>query len=161
LTWRKLIPAIYNLHGDGWLEDRFAVIGVDLKPMDDDSLRNHLRRGVEQCARHPVTDETWKKFADHLHYVTANLGQPDTSAAFAKYAPEWGGPPQVIFYLAIAPSLIGTVVQQLDVAKFAKRRDLARVVIEKPFGRDLQSARELNRMLTRVFDESQIYRIDH
>jgi glucose-6-phosphate 1-dehydrogenase len=165
LAWRKLIPAIYNLYDDQWLEDRFAVVGVDLKPMDDGAFRQHLRSGVEQAARRPVTEEGWAKFAGHLRYMTANFAQPTTYAAlaerFSAHATEWGTPPHVIFYLAIAPSLIGVVMQQIDAAKLATNRDLVRIVIEKPFGRDLASAKELNRTVTSVFDESQVYRIDH
>src|SRR5438309_9877363 len=72
LTWRKLIPAVYNLYDDGWLDERFAVVGVDLKSMDDAGFRDHLRRGVEAAARRPVTDEPWAKFAQHLHFIAGD-----------------------------------------------------------------------------------------
>ncbi|HEX4592288.1 MAG TPA: glucose-6-phosphate dehydrogenase, partial [Gemmataceae bacterium] len=165
LTWRKLIPAIYNLYDDGWLEDRFAVVGVDLKPMDDAGFRDHLHGGVEQAARKPCTEESWNKFAGHLHYITGDFSNPATYAAiaerFAQKDKEWGVAAHHILYLAIPPGLIGTVADQVDKAKLAIDRSKFRIVVEKPFGRDAASARDLNTTLTRVFTESQVYRIDH
>jgi glucose-6-phosphate 1-dehydrogenase len=165
LAWRKLIPAVYNLHEDGWLDERFAVVGVDLKPMDDAGYRTHLRKGVEMAARKPVTDQSWAEFSTHLHYITGDFGQAATYAAiserFAQRNKEWGVSAQHILYLAIPPGLIGVVADQVDKAKLAVDRDRFRVVVEKPFGRDLKSAKDLNKTLTRVFEESQVYRIDH
>ncbi len=165
LTWRKLVPAVYNLFGDGWIDDRFAVIGVDLKPMDDAQFREHLRVGVETAARKPVTEESWNKFISHLHYVTGDFSSPATYSAianlFVQRDKQWGLAAQHILYLAIPPGLIGTVVDQVDKVKMALDRQRFRIVVEKPFGRDAQSARELNGVLTHVLNESQIYRIDH
>jgi glucose-6-phosphate 1-dehydrogenase len=165
LTWRKLVPAVYNLHEDGWLDERFAVVGVDLKPMDEAGFRDHLRRGVEAAARKPVTDESWAEFSQHLHYITGDFSNPATYTAvgdlFDRKEKEWNVPAQHILYLAIPPGLIGTVTDQLEKAKAARDRERFRIVVEKPFGRDLQSAKELNATITRAFHESQIYRIDH
>jgi glucose-6-phosphate 1-dehydrogenase len=165
LTWRKLIPAVYNLSSDGWLDDRFAVIGVDLKAIDDAAFRDHLRQGVVSAARKPVTDESWAQFIPHLHYITGDFSTPTTYAAiaalFAQRDQDWGTAAQHILYLAIPPGLIGTVIDQVDQAKLAVDRQRFRIVVEKPFGHDAQSARDLNSVLTKVLDESQIYRIDH
>jgi glucose-6-phosphate 1-dehydrogenase len=165
LAWRKLVPAVYNLYGDNWLDDHFAIIGVDMKPMDDAAFRDHFRRGVEDAARKPVTDDGWAKFITHLNYITGDFSNPATYAAiaqkFAEWEKEWSCPAQHILYLAIPPGLIGTVAAQVDAAKFAEDRGRFRIVVEKPFGRDAQSARDLNATLTKVFAESQIYRIDH
>jgi glucose-6-phosphate 1-dehydrogenase len=165
LTWRKLIPAVYNLYDDGWLDDRFAVVGVDLKQMDDTGFRDHLRQGVHDAARKPCTDDSWAKFATHLHYITGDFSSNTTYAAiaerFAQRDKEWGVAAQHILYLAIPPALIGTVAEQVEQSKMALDRPRFRVVVEKPFGRDAQSAKDLNRTLTRVLEESQIYRIDH
>jgi glucose-6-phosphate 1-dehydrogenase len=165
LTWRKLVPAVYNLCDDGWLGDHIAVLGVDLKPMTDDEFRQHLRQGVQQAARSKVTDDSYQAFAGHLHYLTADFANPKTYAAiaerFAAWDKEWGTLAQHILYLAIPPSLIGVVAQQADAARLAQDRARFRIVVEKPFGHDLTSAIELNRTLTHVFAESQVYRIDH
>jgi glucose-6-phosphate 1-dehydrogenase len=165
LTWRKLIPAVYNLWDDGWLDDKFAVVGVDLKQMDDAAFRDHLRKGVEQAARKSVTEQAWSSFTPHLHYITGDFSNPKTYALltdrFAQRDKEWGVPAHHILYLAIPPGLIGTVADQVDKVKFAAERERFRIVVEKPFGRDATSARALNTTLTRVFHESQIYRIDH
>jgi glucose-6-phosphate 1-dehydrogenase len=165
LAWRKLVPAVYNLYGDGWLDDRFAIIGVDIKPMDETAFRDHFRRGIELAARRPVTEDSWAKFTSHLHYLAGDFSSPDTYAAITKLFEqrdkEWGVAAQHILYLAIPPGLIGTVVDQVEAAKMAADRKRFRMVVEKPFGRDAQSARDLNCLLTRVLSESQIYRIDH
>jgi glucose-6-phosphate 1-dehydrogenase len=165
LTWRKLVPAVYNLCDDCWVGDHFAVIGVDIKPMNDAEFRQHLRQGVEQAARQPVTDERWEKFAAHLHYLTADFSNPSTYATiaerFAALDKEWNVQANHVLYLAIPPALIGVVTQQVDAAGMAKDRSHFRIVVEKPFGHDLTSAIELNRTLTHVVNESQVYRIDH
>lgn len=165
LTWRKLIPAVYNLYDDGWLDERFCVLGVDLKQFNDESFRDHLRQGVTQAARKPVTDESWTNFSSHLHYFAGDFSNPATYAAiaerFAQRDKEWKVQAQHILYLAIPPTLIGAVAEQVSQAKLAHERERFRIVVEKPFGRDLASAKELNHTITRVFEESQVYRIDH
>ncbi|MFO0807507.1 MAG: glucose-6-phosphate dehydrogenase [Gemmataceae bacterium] len=165
LTWRKLIPAIYHLEQDGWLEGGFSVIGVDIKPMSDDEYRDSLRKGIEQAGRTTFDAEKWAKYASHISYLPADFSHPDTyarlGAKFAEFEAKLGGPAQHIFYLAIAPRFIGTVTEQIEAAGFAKDRVRTRVVVEKPFGRDLESAKGLNATLSKGFIEQQLYRIDH
>jgi glucose-6-phosphate 1-dehydrogenase len=166
LTWRKLVPALYNLFLDGYLPDQFAVIGLDRKEMSDDDFRQHLRDGVGKFSRRgKAKDEAWKAFASHLSFLTADFGDPATYIALeerlATHDQEWDTRAQRIFYQATPPSLVETIVQQIGKADLAHDRKGTRIVLEKPFGHDLASARELNDMLTGVFDESQIYRIDH
>ncbi|MFL5329563.1 MAG: glucose-6-phosphate dehydrogenase [Gemmataceae bacterium] len=166
LAWRKLIPALFHLFHDSWLDERFAVLGLDIKQMSESEFRDHLRGGVEQASRvGPITTEKWNAFAEHIHYRTADLGDPGAYKAIHYFcssrAAEWNIPIQRIFYLSISPTLIATVCNGLAAAGFAEDRERTRVVIEKPFGRDLASARSLNQMIRKVFKERQIYRIDH
>jgi glucose-6-phosphate 1-dehydrogenase len=166
LTRRKLVPALYNLFLDGYLPDRFAVIGVGRKHMTDDDFRQHMKDGLDQFSRRgQAKADTWNEFAAHLSFLCSDYGDPATYTAleerFAAHDQEWGTKAQRIFYQATPPSLAETIVQQVGKAKLAHDRQRTRIVLEKPFGHDLASARDLNNVLTGVFDESQIYRIDH
>lgn len=165
LTWRKLIPAIYHLVRDGWLDDQFAVIGIDRKAMSDDEYRAGLRTKIMEAGRTKFDEEKWQAFASHVTYMNADFSNPETyrqiGERFAGFEKTWNSPAQRIFYLAIAPRFIGTVTGLIESAKLAKDKQKARVVVEKPFGRDLASAKELNATLSKGFAESQLYRIDH
>lgn len=166
LTWRKLIPALHNLFLDGQLPERLTVIGVDRKPMSDRKFREHLHDGVNRFSRRGKTGKSgWDEFASRLSYLGGDFSKPETGDALAerlqKLDEEWGGEAKRIFYLAIPPALVESVAGQLDKIGLCHdcRRD--RLVVEKPFGHDLDSARALDRTLTGMFAESQIYRIDH
>jgi glucose-6-phosphate 1-dehydrogenase len=166
LTWRKLVPALYNLFLDHWLPERFAVFGLDLKEMSQDEWCQRLRQGVDEFSRRGKADDTkWQTFASRLNFMAADFGDAAAYArlgeAIAAQSKDWDCATDCIFYLAIPPTLIETVVGHLGQAELSHDRGHRRIVTEKPFGRDLASARALNRMLTAVFDESQIYRIDH
>ncbi len=166
LTNRKLVPALYNLFLDGWLPEQFAVLGVDRLAMSDDQFRQHLRGGVDSFSRQgKSTDEQWGQFAPRLSYLQADLTDGRAYAAIgerlAARDKEWGAPAIRLFYLAVGPSLIETIVGHSSKAGLTADRGRARVVVEKPFGRDLTSATLLDRSLTGMLKESQIYRIDH
>ncbi|MCX6048936.1 MAG: glucose-6-phosphate dehydrogenase [Chloroflexi bacterium] len=166
LTWRKLVPALYNLWRDEWLTRQFSIIGVDRREMKQNEYRQHLREGVDQFSRQTVTNEAkWTKFANHVSYIDADFSDAETytklAEAIESQAKEWDAKPSTIYYLAIPPSLIQMVTEGLGKAGLAQDRERARIVVEKPFGRDLDSARALNQLLTSVFDEKQVYRIDH
>jgi len=166
LTWRKLVPALYNLFLDGWLPEKFEVLGLDMGGMSDDQFRDHLRQGVDEFSRQGKTEEaSWNVFAGHLHYIEADLGNAGVYQDLARQLREmdnaWDVKANHIFYLALPPTLIEPVTRQLAAAELNRDRQHARMVVEKPFGRDLASARDLNRMLCELFDERQIFRIDH
>ncbi len=167
LTWRKLIPAMYNLHKDEWLPNEFAILGVDRKEMSLEAYKDHLRQGVDQFSRRGKTDpSSWEAFSPHLtDYLCADFSDAQTYANLRKkinaLEKSWGSKAHKVFYLAIPPSLVEGITANLGKNNLAEDKKLARLVIEKPFGRDLKSASELNEMLTRNFDECQIYRIDH
>ena len=163
LTWRKLVPALYDLACDGHLPRPFHLVGLDKKGLSDDAFRKHLKEGVSRFARHEdVGADVWKDFAASFHFIEADFGDAAAYEALGKHLEglaEDGRPPQVIFYLATPPSLVEPIAGGLEASGLAALP--ARIVIEKPFGRDLASARQLNATLTGLFDESQIYRIDH
>ena len=153
LTWRKLVPALYNLFLDKWLAERFAVFGLDAKEMSQAEWCLRLRQGVDEFSRRGKADDAqWQAFAAHLSFMTADFGD---AAAYARLgeqiaaqSKDWGGEANCVFYLAIPPTLIETVVGQLGQAKLSLDREHRRIVTEKPFGRDRASASALDRTLT-------------
>jgi glucose-6-phosphate 1-dehydrogenase len=167
LTWRKLIPALYSLFLDRWLPERFAIVGLDGKSMSDDEYHQRLHQGIDRFSRHgPTNEESWKNFAAYLtEFISADFSNPETYTTLGKrlaaQEKSWNTKTNYIFYLATPPSLVEMIVQNLGKIRLPHDRKRARIVVEKPFGRDLASAHALNNMLTDVFDESQIYRIDH
>jgi glucose-6-phosphate 1-dehydrogenase len=165
LTQRKLLPAFYDLFLDKWLPDQFAIVGVSRTEMSDDQFREHLRSGVDHFSRRCKSDDPdWAAFAPHLAYITADPAVADTYTILSKRLADqekaWGVQASHTFYLSTPPRVVEEIVQQLGQAGLA-HQERVRLVVEKPFGHDLASARGLNRMVTQVFHEPQIYRIDH
>jgi glucose-6-phosphate 1-dehydrogenase len=166
LTWRKLAPALYNLSLNNWLPKQFAVVGMDGKPLSQEALHQRLRDGVDHFSRREgIDDTTWQAMAAAISFMSADFGDPGAYEALAeKLAAQekaWGLQAQHVFYLATPPALVETIVEGLGKTRLAHDRKRARIVVEKPFGHDLTSAHALNSALTAVFDECQIYRIDH
>lgn len=167
LTWRKLVPALYNLYLDHWLPDHFAVIGLDRKGMSLDEFHARLRDGVDTFSRRGTTDDaTWTDFVAHLvAYLPVDFADADTyrvlAERLASIDTDWQVQANHIFYQATPPSVVDTLIQQLGAAGLAQAGARVRMVMEKPFGRDQASAKHLNQLLTSVFAEAQIYRIDH
>ncbi len=166
LAWRKLIPALYNLFLDQWLPEQFLVLGQGHRRLRGEEFRRHLKEGVDKFSRRGQADDaSWQDFASHLEFVLSELDDPKAYTKLAKQLEaqdqKWATRAQRVFYLAVPPGLTGTVVRNLAKARLHQDRQRARIVVEKPFGRDLASARELNAILTEFFHESQIYRIDH
>ena len=166
LTWRKLVPALYNLFLDHWLPEKFWVLGLDRAKMSNERFVKHLHEGVDSFSRRGRTDkEQWKAFSEHFAYMQADFSQAKTFAAIAdklaQKEDQWGLKANRIFYMAVPPRMIETLSQGLADVKLNRDRRYTRIVVEKPFGHDLDSARALNRSLGKLFDESQIFRIDH
>lgn len=166
LTWRKLVPALYNLFLDHWLPERFWVLGLDRVKMSTPRFVKHLHEGVDQFSRRgPADKEQWKAFSDHFAFMQADFGTPKTFAAIAgkigQKEDQWGLKANRIFYMAVPPRMIEPLSQGLAEARLNRDRHACRIVVEKPFGHDLDSARSLNHSLGKLFDESQIFRIDH
>lgn len=166
LAKRKLIPAFYNLFLDGWLPEPFALIGLGRTATDDASYQNHLQESLSEFSRSGnPTEESWDTFSNSLFYLQSNINDPASYQQLADkiHALEevWGTRANRLFYLSVAPKFIEPITIHLAKAGIASDVERDRIVIEKPFGHDLQSAKELNQLLTRTFQESQIYRIDH
>jgi len=164
LTKRKLIPALYNLKKADLLSDNFMVIGVARAEMKDEEFQRRLRDDMNQFATEPVESETWNWLSERLHYLPGDFGDEkvysDLKARIDREANEQGN---CIFYLATAPEYFAPVVENLGNAGLTHEGNghWRRVVVEKPFGSDVESAKELNRRLRQVLGEEQIYRIDH
>ncbi len=167
LARRKLLPALYNLRSNDLLPRDFAIIGVGRRPLDDAGYRAELGKAMKQFATRPVDEAAWNDFATRIHFCRGDLDDPGTYHRLAERLGELerehatGG--NVLFYLAIPPDEFGRTVTRLGEMGLARPQDAQwrRVVIEKPFGRDLDSARALNEQLRSVLREEQIYRIDH
>ncbi len=167
LTRRKLLPALYNLRCNGLLPRDFAMVGVARREMDDEGLRAELTREMARFATRPVAEEIWADFRARLHYLRGDVDDPGTYRRLAERLVELerehrtGG--NVLFYLATPPREFPAVARNLGDAGLARQEGGAwrRVVVEKPFGRDLDSARELNQVLLQSMGEDQIFRIDH
>ena len=166
LARRKLVPALYDLFLDSRLPSRFKILGTGRGQMTDDSFRRRLREGVEQFSVGGMTDgKSWDDFASNVFYLQLDVGDSRAFANLAKdlsaYDEKISGRAVRIFYLAVPPDMFAPLVVGLADAKLNRDRSHARIVVEKPFGHDLDSARKLDRLLAEHFLESQIYRIDH
>ena len=165
LAQRKLLPAIYNLGLRGLLPARFAVIGYARTEMSDDEYRKFAKASIESHSRTPIDEDYWPAFASMLRY---HAGGFDDDSHFHRLAEllesvdaEHGTEGNRVYYLSTPSSFFPVIVQRMGAAKLNKPPGFARVVIEKPFGHDLQSARELAELVHRQFREEQIFRIDH
>ncbi len=170
LTRRKIIPAIYSLYCDELWPADTMILGYARSGLGDESFRMQMKQAVAQYSRTPMDEQVWARFAANLYY---QQGQYDNGADFSRLRQRVesmtaaaGISANYLFYLSTPPEQFTPVVEQLGLSGLARRgccdgEPWSRVVIEKPFGRDLQSARALNQTLWRVLDEAQIYRIDH
>jgi glucose-6-phosphate 1-dehydrogenase len=167
LAHRKLVPAVFDLFLDEWIAaDRFAIIGIDRKEWTDDAYRADLRPSLEEFCGHGAVDPgKWESFARSISFLAGDFNDSKLFATLgerlAKLEQQWKCPVQRVFYLAVPPSLVQLIASQLQQSHLTDDPTHNRLVVEKPFGHDLESARELNRRLTGLLAESQIYRIDH
>jgi glucose-6-phosphate 1-dehydrogenase len=166
LTKRKLMPALYRLAYDRRLSAGFAVLGISRTPLSDDDFRGRMLDAVKEFSEDTKFDEdVWRGFAEGLFYVAGDLNDEALYSRVAaklgeiEAARHTGG--NVLFYLSIQPSQYAPAALNLGKAGLGKGNGWRRLIVEKPFGHDLASARELSERLHEVFDESQVYRIDH
>jgi glucose-6-phosphate 1-dehydrogenase len=164
LTRRKLLPALYHLSRGQRLPARFSVIGVARTALGDEGFRQVFHDSLREFAKREELDEVGRSLAQRMHFVSGELDDPAVYQRIAGTIHEIGSE-GVLYYLAIPPSAYATVVEQLGAAKLsgltAPQGAWRRIIIEKPFGTDLASARELNQIVHRHFDEEQVFRIDH
>ena len=170
LARRKLLPALYSLTRDRLLPARFAVLGFARHAQSDDDFREEMRRGCDEFARRrPVDAALWSAFARNLFYQQGAYDDPASfqrlKARLEEIERTLGLPGNRVFYLSTPPSAFAPVIRSLGQAELAPKpapgKPFARVIIEKPFGVDLDTARALNRQVHEILDERQIYRIDH
>lgn len=166
MTWRKLMPALFDLAQSHRIPAHFAIIAVDRVEMSDDALRKRLHEGVKKfadCAK--TAAKEWAEFSKHIHYLQGDFKSHATYAELSKRClaleKEWSAKAERIYYMATPPSLFGEIPTFLKHAGLAADVERARIVVEKPIGYDLESAMALNSALASAFEESQIFRIDH
>jgi len=175
LSWRKLLPAVYNLNVDGVLPSHFTVVAfgvpaegtIDRDP--DEYIRARARDGISRFSRQPFDEAHWASFARSLFFVQGSFNDmrayEQLNARLESLDQQFGIPGSRVYYLAVPPGLVGHCVKHLQAAGMvrdpADTTAFTRVIVEKPIGRDLESAREVNRVVGASFAESQTYRIDH
>lgn len=172
LAWRKLLPAVYNLNVDGVLPASFAVVGFGMGGESGDPtewLRNRARQGIEKFSRQPLEEGHWADYARMIFYVTGSFSDArayqELKAKLHAVDDQFGIPASRVFYLSVPPQVVPVCVTQLKEAGLIsdpnESRSFTHVIVEKPIGRDLESARQILGSVAEAFDESQTYRIDH
>jgi glucose-6-phosphate 1-dehydrogenase len=176
LTQRKLVPALHTLNCEGYLSPATRIVGVARSPLSDEAFCSRLFEGVSDYARRPPECghhisregicERWPLFAGRVSYLQGGYDDAATYRRLAERLAQSDAPGNVLFYLAIPPTLYEAVVRQLGNAALALNRGgtgrgWRRVIVEKPFGHDWESARDLDASIHQVFDEDQVFRIDH
>ena len=161
LAKRKLLPGFFHLHAAGLLPREYRIIGSSPKKfaLTTEQFRAHAEQACADFCITKPTDPSWPSFAERLSFAPAELGHAtELKDAVQRADKEIGGSPRRLYHLAVPPAAFTSVVAMLGAAGLAKD---ARVIVEKPFGVDLESARALNQSVHAVFDESQVFRIDH
>jgi glucose-6-phosphate 1-dehydrogenase len=169
LTSRKLIPAVYNLAADNLLPADFHLIGYGRKEIADEAFRGLATEAIKEFSRRELNHDVWDRVAAHTTYVA---GGYDAKADFDRLAghiekieKQLGREVQTLYYISTPPSVFAPILRNLGASGLARRhlghKHHAKVIIEKPFGRDLASAQKLNETIQAVFEEHQVYRIDH
>jgi glucose-6-phosphate 1-dehydrogenase len=167
LTKRKLIPALYNVAAGGLLSRRFAVVGLGRTPWTTEEFRRRMSDAIQEFATQPIDQALWQDFAGRLYYLQGDLQDPEMyqrlQALLEQIDAQHGTRGNYFHYLATNPEHFSVAVEHLGAAGLAREQNgrWRRVIVEKPFGRDLDSARALNRQLLQVLEEHQVYRIDH
>ncbi len=168
LTKRKLVPALYRLAQQRLIPAEFAIVGTARQQMSDEEFRSRMREALSEFSDHDSIDEkSWISFANSIFYVQGDFNEANAytnlRSRLDQIDRKFETQGNRIFYLATAPEYFALIIRQLGNANMARPKDRGwvRVIVEKPFGHDLESARALNRELASIFDENQVYRIDH
>ena len=163
LTKRKVVPAIYSLALRGLLPEAFGLIGASRTTERDEGFRNRMRAAVEEFGRDELRNDVWEQLAQGMRYVSTDFAKPGSEERVAQVMSELdrelGTGGNRVYYLAVPPVAVGEIVD--DLGRRRTKEGWARLVVEKPFGHDRGSARELNEHIRRWFDESEVFRIDH
>ena len=166
LTSRKLVPALYELEAKEMLPKAFAVVAAARREYSGEEYLAHIREKCEEYTQSPLEETTWKKLVDRFHYLPLEFDNTDHYLKLKEklddLEKQLTSHGNRLFYMAVSPQYFETIVQQMEVHDIMKRGSgWQRLMIEKPFGRDAASARKLNRILRQVFEEEELFRIDH
>lgn len=166
LAKRKLIPAFYNLFLDDWMPEKFAIIGLGRTELDNASYRQHLQEGLTEFSRTGAPEQQkWETFNPNISYFQSNIedinSYKNLAAQLDALDELWGERANRLFYLSVAPRFIEAATLHINESGLASNAEKDRIVIEKPFGNDKETAVALNKLLRQTFQEKQIYRIDH
>lgn len=165
LTQRKLVPAIYQMKRDRRLPPETTVVGVARRPWSHDYFREQMREGIEEFGGGIGNEDFWQDFAKGLYYCPGDIDNPESYQKLKDFLAELDEERRTrgnhIFYLSVSPNFFPEAIRQLGAAQMLTDPVKHRLVIEKPFGRDLSSAKALNRVVQKVCQEQQVYRIDH
>jgi glucose-6-phosphate 1-dehydrogenase len=162
LAKRKLFPSIYKLYQKGKLAEEFAVVGVARRPLSDEEFRSYVKQSVEDSTKQELKNDT---FTSHFYYhsldVTSTASYQKLKSLLERLDETYNVPGNRIFYLAMAPEFFGTITAHLKSEGLTATNGWKRLVIEKPFGHDLKTAKQLNQEIRKAFSEKEIFRIDH
>ena len=163
LSQTKLIPALFSLYCKQRLPEKFQILGTASRPWDNEVFRSNLRESATKALAEYFSADSWEEFARHLYYDAGDFNDPENNNELSTRLEKLEkGPANRLYYLSTSPEFYATIVHGLYRAKMlAETKGWRRLVIEKPFGYDLESARALNQELHHLMDERQIYRIDH
>ncbi|MBE9243041.1 glucose-6-phosphate dehydrogenase [Microcystis aeruginosa] len=165
LTQRKLVPALYQLKRERRLPAELTIVGTARREWSHDYFRQQMRQGIEEFSDGIGSEEYWQDFAQGLYYFPGNMDDPESYAKMKVFLEELDGIRGTrgnrVFYLAVSPNFFPPGLKNLGAAGMLKDPIKHRLVIEKPFGKDLSSAQVLNRVVQEVCQENQVYRIDH
>jgi len=169
LTARKLAPAIFNLSKDNLLPQNCFLIGVGRTPMEDKAFRDYLKDSLDKHSRRAIEKEEWQKLESKIFFHTGAYDDLESFTTLEEkilgLEKDLGMESQCLFYISTPPNVFEPILDNLGESGLAKRNHstqfASKVIIEKPFGKDLESAKKLNHVINQRFDESQVFRIDH
>lgn len=166
LAWRKLMPAFYNLFICGYLPDKFIILSIDFQDLTEAAFRKHVLEGVNTFSRSGKAKQSdWEKFSAHLQFLRGDFSNDGLYAQLKEklsgYDAAFGTRATRLLYYSVAPRFISTISTSIAKLGITDNKDKDRIIVEKPFGTDLETAKALNSLLAAHFAETQIYRIDH
>jgi len=165
LNYRKLNPALFNLFLDNAMPDNFSIVGVDRIEYSETDYKKHLKEGIDNFSRTKDSDGKWEKFSANISYVKMDVTDAKAYDKIVQITKEKQtgarGHPAIIFYMAVTSQLVPEIIKHIGKMEVCRDVKHTRVVVEKPFGHDLESAIKMNKLLGEDFEEEQIYRIDH
>ena len=155
LNYRKLNPALFNLFMDDAMPDNFSIVGIARSAYPDGDYEKHLKEGIDNFSRRKDADGQWGKFSKHVSYQSMDVNDAKDYAKITKIAKDteatFGVHPNIVFYMAVAPQLVPAIIKNLGQLDICRDTKCTRIVIEKPFGHDLESAKDMNKMLAEYF----------